>query len=662
MDWASSHQILLLSAAGAGVAFYAARKYFGGGVCYSTARLEGKTAIVTGSNTGLGKETARDLARRGARVILACRNVTKAEEAAEDIRKTTGNGNVVVLKLDLSSLASVREFAAGINEKEDRLDILINNAGIMMCPQWKTEDGFEMQFGTNHLGHFLLTNLLLDKLKKCAPSRVVTVSSMGHQWGKIHFDDINLENGYEPLKAYGQSKLANILFIRELAKKLEGTEVTCYAVHPGGVRSDLSRYMPDAHGRWLALVQPLVQLGMYVVGKSPEQGAQTSLHCALQEGLESKSGLYFSDCAPIDPSPAGQDDEVAKRLWEVSEEMVGLKQYTDNMADSGGELEKQESRLVVFAGILVGVAGVVLMRKYFGGGVCSSTARLDGKTVVITGANTGIGKETARDIAKRGARVILACRDLTKAEAAAAEIRQDTGNGNVVTEKMDLASLKSVREFALKVNTRESRLDILINNAGIMACPQWKTEDGFEMQFGTNHLGHFLLTNLLMDKLKKSAPSRVVNVSSGAHEQGTINFDDINLEKTYTPWGAYGQSKLANVLFTKELDRKLKGSGVTTYSLHPGVINTELSRNMDAAFGWGFTLLSPVLSAAVRLFGKSVQQGAQTTIHCAVEEGLEGFSGQYFADCAPKEPSKKAQDDDTARGLWEISEQMVGLK
>ncbi|CAH1263546.1 RDH12 [Branchiostoma lanceolatum] len=327
MDWMSSHQILILSAVGTGVAFYAARKYFGGGVCYSKARLDGKTAIVTGSNTGLGKETARDLARRGARVILACRDVTKAEAAAEDIRKTTGNGNVVVLKLDLSSLASVREFAAGINEREDRLDILINNAGIMMCPQWKTKDGFEMQFGTNHLGHFLLTNLLLDLLKKSGPgSRVVTVSSTGHRWGEIHFDDINLEKGYEPMKAYGQSKLANILFIRELAKRLEGTGVTCYAVHPGGVRSDLSRYMPEAHGRWLALVQPIVQLAMYVIGKSPEQGAQTSLHCALQEGLESKSGLYFSDCAPIDPSPAGQDDEVAKRLWEVSEEMVGLKQ------------------------------------------------------------------------------------------------------------------------------------------------------------------------------------------------------------------------------------------------------------------------------------------------------------------------------------------------
>ncbi|XP_019624332.1 PREDICTED: retinol dehydrogenase 13-like, partial [Branchiostoma belcheri] len=137
-------------------------------------------------------------------------------------------------------------------------------------------------------------------------------------------------------------------------------------------------------------------------------------------------------------------------------------------------------------------------------------------------------------------------------------IRKDTGNGNVVVEKLDLASLKSVREFAAKANGTESRLDILINNAGIMTCPQWKTEDGFEMQFGTNHLGHFLLTNLLLDKLKNSAPSRVVNVASSAHYGGHIHFDDINLEKSYGPIKAYCQSKLANVLFTKELDRRMK--------------------------------------------------------------------------------------------------------
>ncbi|XP_078673788.1 retinol dehydrogenase 12-like [Branchiostoma floridae x Branchiostoma belcheri] len=334
----------------------------------------------------------------------------------------------------------------------------------------------------------------------------------------------------------------------------------------------------------------------------------------------------------------------------------------NKMAASGGMVETLQANSAVVIGVVLGVAGVVLVRKYFGGGVCRSNARLDGKTVVITGANTGIGKETARDIARRGARVIVACRDLAKAEAAAEEIRKDTGNGNVVVEKLDLASLKSVREFAAKANGTESRLDILINNAGIMTCPQWKTEDGFEMQFGTNHLGHFLLTNLLLDKLKTSAPSRVVNVASSAHYGGHIHFDDINLEKSYGPIKAYCQSKLANVLFTKELDRRMKGKGVTTYSLHPGGIHTELQRHLDASYGWLFYLLKPVFFAGLVLFGKTPRQGAQTTIHCAVSEGLETSSGLYFTDCAPKEPIPEAKDEAVAKKLWELSEEMVGLK
>ncbi|XP_066280167.1 retinol dehydrogenase 12-like [Branchiostoma lanceolatum] len=331
-------------------------------------------------------------------------------------------------------------------------------------------------------------------------------------------------------------------------------------------------------------------------------------------------------------------------------------------ASPGGVVETLQACPAVVIGVVLGVAGVVLIRKFCGGGVCRSNARLDGKTVVITGANTGIGKETARDIAKRGARVILACRDLTKAEAAAAEIRHDTGNGNVVIEKLDLASLKSVREFAARVNAKESRLDILINNAGIMTCPQWKTKDGFEMQFGTNHLGHFLLTNLLLDLLKKSAPSRVVNVSSLAHTGGHIHFDDINLERSYNPIKAYCQSKLANVLFTKELDRKLQGTGVTTYSLHPGSIPSELQRHLDASYGWLYFFLKPLFIAGLWFFGKTRQQGAQTSIHCAVSEGLETSSGQYFTDCAPTEPIPEAKDEAVAKKLWELSEKMVGLK
>ncbi|RXN04132.1 retinol dehydrogenase 13-like protein [Labeo rohita] len=184
-----------------GVGLFALRRWLAGGVCRSKARLDGKTVLITGANTGIGKETAVDMAKRGARVILACRDMGRANKAAEEVRKRSGNDNVVVKMLDLNSLRSVRALAKDVQKTEDRLNILINNAGIMMCPHWRTEDGFEMQFGVNHLGHFLLTNLLLDLLKKSAPSRIVNVSSLAHESGKIHFDDINLEKNYETLGA-----------------------------------------------------------------------------------------------------------------------------------------------------------------------------------------------------------------------------------------------------------------------------------------------------------------------------------------------------------------------------------------------------------------------------------------------------------------------------
>ena len=236
--------------------------------------------------------------------------------------------------------------------------------------------------------------------------------------------------------------------------------------------------------------------------------------------------------------------------------------------------------LLVFGGTII-VGTLYLLRRYVAGGVCHSRAKLDGKTIIITGANTGIGKETAIDLARRGARVIIACRSAEKGEEAVVEVRAKSGNDKVVFRRLDLASLESVRQFASKVLEEEPTIDILINNAGVMACPYSKTEDGFEMQFGVNHLGHFLLTNLILDRLKESPAARIVNVSSTAHRRTEgINFDDLNSEKSYNSFVAYGQSKLANILFTRSLAKRLVGTSVIANCLHPGVIRTELGRHI----------------------------------------------------------------------------------
>ncbi|XP_064202191.1 retinol dehydrogenase 12-like [Anguilla rostrata] len=283
----------------------------------------------------------------------------------------------------------------------------------------------------------------------------------------------------------------------------------------------------------------------------------------------------------------------------------------------------------------------------------SSNARLDGKTVIITGANTGIGKETAKDLAKRGARIIMACRDMGRAESAHKEVVEDSKNQNIVVRKLDLADTKSIREFAEVINKEEEQVNILINNAGIMMCPFSKTVDGFEMQFGVNHLGHFLLTHLLFDLIKKSAPARIINLSSMAHAWGTIKLDDINSEKGYSDKKAYGQSKLANILCTRSLAQRLQGTGVTVYAVHPGVVQTELWRHLSAPLKVTFAVMKP--------FTKTSVQGAQTSIYCAVAPELENETGQYYSDCAQANPSTAAKDDVMAQKLWELSCQMLGI-
>ncbi|NWT37033.1 RDH12 dehydrogenase, partial [Chroicocephalus maculipennis] len=295
------------------------RRYVAGGQCKSTARLEGKVAIITGANTGIGKETARDLARRG-KVIVACRDIAKAEAAASEIRAETGNQQVIVKKLDLADTKSIREFAEKFLAEEKELHILINNAGVMLCPYSKTADGFEMHLGVNHLGHFLLTFLLLECLKRSAPARIVNVSSLAHHGGRIRFHDLHGEKSYNRGLAYCHSKLANVLFTRELAKRLQGksqrrVEFTANALHPGSVHSELVRHS--------FVMMCLWKIFSFFL-KTPQEGAQTSVYCAVAEELDSVTGQYFSDCQPAYVSPRGRDDETAKKLWSVSCELLGI--------------------------------------------------------------------------------------------------------------------------------------------------------------------------------------------------------------------------------------------------------------------------------------------------------------------------------------------------
>ncbi|XP_044265896.1 retinol dehydrogenase 12-like [Tribolium madens] len=299
-----------------------------------------------------------------------------------------------------------------------------------------------------------------------------------------------------------------------------------------------------------------------------------------------------------------------------------------------------------------------LIKEWTGGPKLQPSISAEDKVVIVTGANTGIGKETVRDLARRKAKVYMACRDLKRCEEARAEIVLETKNKYVYCRKCDLASLQSIREFVKQFKYEQPRLDILINNGGVMRTPKSKTKDGFEMQLGVNHLGHFLLTNLLLDRLKESAPSRIVNVSSVAHKKGKINKEDLNSEQNYDPAVAYAQSKLANILFTKELAKRLEGTGITVNAVHPGIVNTEITRHMSFFNSW---LAAILIKPIIWPFIKNPHQGAYTVVYAALSSTLDKVTGTYFSNCEEVEVSEAAKDEATASWLWAVSEKWTRL-
>ncbi|MGD2252199.1 MAG: SDR family oxidoreductase [Anaerolineales bacterium] len=285
--------------------------------------------------------------------------------------------------------------------------------------------------------------------------------------------------------------------------------------------------------------------------------------------------------------------------------------------------------------------------------VLTDTDGMKGKICMVTGATSGIGEATALALAQMGATVVVAGRSEQKCQATVDRIVQHTGNQQVEHMLADFSVLAEVRQMAADFVRRHSKLDVLVNNAGAMFLRRSLSLDGYEMTFAVNHMAPFLLTYLLLDTIKASAPARVVNVASGGHRRKVLDFDDLQSRKRYSPMRVYGKSKLANMLFTYELARRLKGTGVTANAMHPGFVRT----NMGANNGWFVRLMLPLIHIA----SLTPEQGARTAVYLAASPEVEGVSGKYFINCAPARSSRPSHDREAAARLWQASTEMVGL-
>ncbi len=284
----------------------------------SNTSMQGKVCIVTGANSGIGKATALGLAQMGATVVMVCRNQSKGEQAQNEIKEKSENDAIDLMLADLSSQESIYRLAENVQQHYQQLHVLINNAGVANLSRRETVDGLEMTFAVNYLAPFLLTNLLLDKLKTSAPARIVNVSSGSHQSGYIKMDDLELEKGYRLMRAYGQSKLALVLFTYELARRLQGAGVTANCLHPGFVATNIGQNGVGSVGR------SIVKLIFSRLGISPEEGAKTSIYLASSPEIEGVTGKYFIKSIPVRSAPISYDETLQRQLWEESAKLVNL--------------------------------------------------------------------------------------------------------------------------------------------------------------------------------------------------------------------------------------------------------------------------------------------------------------------------------------------------
>lgn len=282
--------------------------------------MENKIYLITGANSGIGKETARAIAKMGATVVMACRNLQKAQAVCDDINAETGLNNVSVIEVDVSSQESIRNMAIAFGKKFDKLDVLINNAGFIAEKKEMTTDGYESMFGINHLGYFLTSHYLLPYLRKSPKARIVNVASVAHRFAQLDWKNLNAEKSFSSMRTYGLSKLCNILFTKELALYLKNTNITVNALHPGGVNSNFGKNNDNLFGKLVTYFGSLVLI-------SSADGAKTSIYLATSPEVDGVSGKYYAKYKPASLSAAASNPENAKKLWEISLQLTGIEQF-----------------------------------------------------------------------------------------------------------------------------------------------------------------------------------------------------------------------------------------------------------------------------------------------------------------------------------------------
>ncbi|TKS82758.1 Retinol dehydrogenase 13 [Collichthys lucidus] len=666
------------------------------GVCRCSVRLDGKTVLITGANTGIGKETSRDLARRGARVVMDVFDFVTGARVVMGVFDFVTGAQVVMGVFDFVAGArvvmGVFDFVAGARVVMDVFDFVTGARVVMgvfdfVAGARVVMDVFDFVTGARVvMGVFDFVagaQVVMDVFDFVAGARVVMdvfdfVAGARVVMGVFDFvTGAQVVMGVFDFVAGARVVMGVFDFVAGAQVVMGVFDFVTWAqvvmdvfdfVAGARVVMDVFDFVAGAQvvmGVFDLVAGARVVIGVFdfVTGARVVMGVFDFVTGAqvVMDVFDFVTGaqvvMDVFDFVTGARVVMGVFDFVAG-----ARVVMGVFDFVTGAQVVMGVFDFVTGAQVVM-GVFDFVAGTQVVMGVFD--FVAGAQVVMGVFDFVTGAQVVMG---VFDLVAgprvvmgvfdlvAGARVVMACRDLTRAEQAAEQIRQSTGNGNVAIRHLDLASLYSVRQFAKDFLDSEDRLDVLINNAGVMMCPKSLTEDGFETQLAVNHLGHFLLTNLLLPKLKSSAPSRVVTVSSIAHRGGHIDFDDLFFSrKPYSSLQSYKQSKLANILFTRELAKRLRGSGVSSFCLHPGVIFTDLGRHLQSSF----PVLALLLVPPSLLLMKTPAQGSQTTAYCAVTPGLEELSGRYFSDCAEKEVAPEGRDDEVARRLWEESARLT---